>query len=517
MSGWYPQLTWGFRTRDNYTVRLNVPADFRLATGASFDAKTSAWHAQGLRDFRFVLWKGIPALEADAAGVKVVVLHTGKGSATATVLRDTAVDVIKFFQGRFGFYPHPSLIIVPGAEQPMGGYPNGTAIIVVHGQERFQERPLDFWRWITAHEIGHMYWSEHLFSEGSDSLGWLMIGMGIYCDREYSRARGMTAQHKGFLKEYVGAVRDGYDTTLDRTPEHFLALKWDYNNKVIHGKAFSVISALEFVVGGEAFARAHSRALREYAGRRFNWRDLQRLCEEESGQDLEWFFQQWVRSNRYLSYEITAQETTGNLTSVRIRRTGTLQMPVSVEAEFEDESRQTRTVDRLLPEQTLQFTSATPLRQVRLDPQQNLPLLVPPPDPTAMELALRIRELEYGSGKPGLVKDLYERAKKAGITREQDWTRLGLLLYETAQYTEALDAFQTVAREAGSSGYAAPLAAVWQGHVLDLLGRREEALAAYREALKKWPADFVLRHDQWGMKIDRKWVEDRQAIPFAGK
>lgn len=515
--GWYPRLTWGYRTHDDFTVRLHVPAGFRLAAGAAFDPKTAVWRAQGVSDFRFVLWKDLPALEADAGGVKVAVLHTEKGRETAQVLINTAVDAIRFFQERFGFYPHPSLIVVPGADEPVGGYPNGPAVVVVHGQERFSERPLDHWRWITAHEIGHMYWSEHVFAEGPDILDWLMIGLGIYCDREYSRARGMTERHQRFLEEYVGAVRDGYDTTVDRTPEHFRALNWDYNNKVIHAKGFSIISALESVVGAQAFDRVHARALREYAGRRFSWRDLRRLCEEETGQDLEWFFQQWVRSNRYLSYEVTGQQTNGNTTSVRIRRSGTLEMPVPIEAVFEDGSTQRKFTDRLGREQTLEFTGATPLRQVRLDPQESLPLVVPPPDPAGMELTRRIREVPYGSGDAPRVKDLYQRAAKTGTTRVEDWTRLGLLLYDTGQYAEALEAFGTLARLAGSLGTAALLAAVWQGHVLDLAGKREEALAAYREALSKWPQDFVLRHDQWGMRIDRKWVEDRQTIPFARK
>jgi hypothetical protein len=56
-------------------------------------------------------------------------------------------------------------------------------------------------------------------------------------------------------------------------------------------------------------------------------------------------------------------------------------------------------------------------------------------------------------------------------------------------------------------------ALVWEGHLLDLLGRRTEAVAAYQEALKI-PGQPSMRHDQYGMTIDKKWVEERLKTPF---
>lgn len=53
----------------------------------------------------------------------------------------------------------------------------------------------------------------------------------------------------------------------------------------------------------------------------------------------------------------------------------------------------------------------------------------------------------------------------------------------------------------------------WQGHMLDLLGRRAEALECYREALKTNNG----RSDNWfgGFRqIDKKWLEERLKTPF---
>jgi len=59
-------------------------------------------------------------------------------------------------------------------------------------------------------------------------------------------------------------------------------------------------------------------------------------------------------------------------------------------------------------------------------------------------------------------------------------------------------------------------ATVWQGHLLDLLGRRAEAVARYQDALKQAAAP-TMRHDQYKMVINRQWVEERAKTPFERK
>jgi hypothetical protein len=82
-----------------------------------------------------------------------------------------------------------------------------------------------------------------------------------------------------------------------------------------------------------------------------------------------------------------------------------------------------------------------------------------------------------------------------------------LLLYDSRQYAEALDLLKDNQRAFGL---------IWRGHLLDLLGRRSEAIAAYRAALAL-PGQIDIRHDQWSMTIDRKWVEERLKTPFERK
>jgi tetratricopeptide (TPR) repeat protein len=84
---------------------------------------------------------------------------------------------------------------------------------------------------------------------------------------------------------------------------------------------------------------------------------------------------------------------------------------------------------------------------------------------------------------------------------------LGLALYDAKRYADALMVFRRL-EEAGDRG----VARVWQGHMLDLLGQRAEAVAVYQEALR---VPLAMQHDQYGMVLNQAYVEQRLKTPFA--
>lgn len=53
----------------------------------------------------------------------------------------------------------------------------------------------------------------------------------------------------------------------------------------------------------------------------------------------------------------------------------------------------------------------------------------------------------------------------------------------------------------------------WLGHVLDLRNQRDRAIQWYNKALAQYPG-FPVQHDQWGIIIDKKWLEERLKTPF---
>lgn len=522
LTNWYPRLWWGFATDDDYEVRVQSPAGYELGTSGVFDEKAGSYRVVGARSFGLFLGKGMLVTETRLEGVLIRAFFTPRSETCASFLLQTATDVIAFYKQRFGFYPYRSLTIIPGFDEPVGGYNPATAIVAIHGQEKMADRPEMFWKWITAHEIGHQYWGEYVLEK--DDPGWVWIGMGIYTDREYFRAKGLSLdQHKEVMSRYVTGVRNHLDTTVAVTRDQLDDIEFDFNNVVTHGKGFSIVSALSAVVGHDTFERVQLHCLKGFAGRRLGLAELRPVAELESGQDLGWFFSQWAQSNRFLAYDIASQESSKAgeqyVTKVIVHRLGSMTMPVPVKALFVDGTEQVKITDRLLDQSTLQFTSTAPLKQVQLDPETDLamvlPLPGPPPLPTTEEaLRKRIRRL----GRPGSREDslpLFQATKEVKLTDAFSWFKLGMALYDGRHLQEALDSFRQAAHIAGD-GDASGIkfgALVWQGHMLDLLGDRTQALQCYREALAR-SADFSIRHDQYGITLDRKWVEERIASPF---
>jgi Peptidase family M1 domain len=511
---WYPRLWWGFPTHDDYDVGIEAPPIWAVGTSGLRDHQTGRYVITGAKDFGVFLGRGYKVMEADAGGVQIRAIHAQAAEDCARLLVDTAVDAVNFYRERFGSYPHPNLTIVPGSDRPMGGYPVAAAMVAVHGQRRMEEKEKLHWRWITAHEIGHMYWGEHVLEK--DSPGWLWIGLGIYADREYTRARDMEPKkHDALRNRYIGGVTRGLDTTLALSPEAYDAVDFDYNNVCIHGKGFSVISALAWLLGQETFDRAYIRCLNEFSGRRLGAAEFQKVCEEESGQDLAWFFDQWVRSNRYLMYK-AGQETCAKrgdtyASQVKVKCVGTLKMPVPVAAYFGDGSVQVKRTERLLDVNTLTFESAAPLERVRLDPDREL-AMASPPTAAAQDAGKAIRDLDWtGSGDEAL--ELFPRAKEAELSDPDLWAKLGMTLYDGKHYSEALEAFERAGDLSGEGDSWHFAAMAWQGQVLDVLGRRDEAIQRYQEALER-DTGRSMRHDQYDMVLDRGWVEERLERPF---
>ncbi len=514
ISGWYPELWWGVPSHCDFEVKLSVPNEYVVLTSGRFDPDRGCYRIENAPSFGLYLGKNREVLERDADGVAIQCLYEPKNKQLAELLTDTAVDVVHFYRERFGFYPYRSLSIVPGMDQPAGGYPMTTSIIVIHGMGRMAEKPEIHWRWITAHEIGHQYWGRHVLER--DDPGWLWIGLGIYMDREYCRARNLgTEKHKELVARYIEGVREGLDTTVSRSQEEKSQIKFDFNNVVIHGKGFAIISALDCLLGPETFGRIHTQCLSRFAGRRMGLADFQAVCEQESGQDLTWFFDQWVNSDKYLAYEVASQDCRkGDVctTEVQVRCCGTLKMPVPVVARFEDGSSQRVFTNRFRDADTLRFESRSPLKEVRLDPDGTLPMIVPPPSSGARAVSQAISELPWtGAGEKALAA--FEKMKANDYPDAGGWFKLGLALYDGKYYQQAMDAFAQVENRGKDDPARVSAAITWQGHLFDLLGQRDKAVECYKRALKQ-PVPPGTRHDQYHIVLNREWVEKRLEEPF---
>lgn len=519
---WHPRLWWGgIPTKSSFRVKMEIPEGYEMASSGRLNDE-SGYLENDCVTTRFGFWiaRDMAVEERDADGVLVRALFTEEGRTCALLCLETAVDVVRFYKQTFGAYPHKSLTIIPGGSGPWGGYPYTSALVVIHGQEVFEKAPELHWKWITAHETGHQFWGEYVMSADEMdhySESWLMIGMGIFADRLWVEARGLPDdKHLSFFNRYLSGLKEHYDITADAPPSLKAQQQYDRNNVLIHGKGYSIVSALRSTLGDELFMTVYLRSLREFAGRRMAWRDLQRIAEEESGENLRWFFDQWVRSPRYLCYQITSRECReqddGYKTEIVVERRGeSMAMPVMVKAVFTDGTEQTARTNRLKRKNTLIFLSGAPLEEAVLDPNQRLAMLAEPLPVLPAELPAKMRELSYnGDYERGL--ELYKIALGADVKDLSIWFKLGMIIFEGGYLEESFTCFEKMI-ELEPEGRYAFFSETWMGNIRDAQGRREEAVECYKKALHMFTGDST-RHDQFGIESSDTWVKARLKEPY---
>ncbi|RKY89318.1 hypothetical protein DRQ09_01615, partial [candidate division KSB1 bacterium] len=512
---WFPRLWWNdLPVYDRFRVKLDIPDGYSVAISGILNKETGYYENNGINRFGIYLGKGLNVETREVTGIQVTSLFTEKGKKCALLCLETAVDAIKFYKSWLGFYPFKFLYIIPGASRPVGGYPFASGIVVIHGQEQFDKKSLLHWKWITAHEIGHQYWGEYVMDV--DYSSWLWIGMGIYADREYILFRNLGLdKHKGLMNRYLDGLKKKVDTTVDLPYEQLLSIKFDRNNIVVHGKGFSIISALECVLGKETFERIYKKCLKDYGRKRLGYNDFWNVCEQVSGQNLNWFFEQWVRSNKYLCYQIVSRDCIKDndkyISYIKVERKGSMVMPVPVKVIFEDSTSQVKYTNTPLKVNTLKFESKSKLVKAILDPYNKLAMLKNPLPITYDELIRNISRLPWS----GAGEDAFETFKEAldlNLDRYYLWFKLGLTLFDGGYYKESFESFKKVV-ECNPSRFYHFATLVWLGHLRDLEGKRKEALKYYNEALK-YDEGKTMTHSQFGMVINREWVEKRLKMPF---
>jgi len=94
--------------------------------------------------------------------------------------------------------------------------------------------------------------------------------------------------------------------------------------------------------------------------------------------------------------------------------------------------------------------------------------------------------------------------------------RTGFALYDTKDYEEALLVFERMEQESAEQekeNYEA-VALIWQGHMLDLMRRREEALSRYQKAAQM-DIEAIHMHSQYGLKYSLSpYARERIKEPF---
>ncbi|MGH7542564.1 MAG: M1 family metallopeptidase, partial [Gemmatimonadota bacterium] len=392
---WFPGID---HPSDKATVRFEVSAPSWMEVVANGylvdrvdlgDRRTRTRWAEtaGIPTYCMVIGAADFAIVEAGEGAGVPVSHwtypADSLAGAAAFARST--EIVAFYDSLFGPYPYEKLAHVQSSTR-YGGMENSSAIF--YGEEVIGEAALDpatagraagvpgvdELTGLVAHETVHQWFGDAVTEADWRHL-WLSEGFATYFAAVFFELHGgNTGRGPAELARRMRDMREEVIAYHLETPEPVYGEESrEYESLLTpnnYQKGAWVLHMLRRQVGDEAFfgaIRRYYSALRDENA----WTaDFERIVEETSGQDLGWFFAQWLGR---ADLPVLLRETTSGedgRTRIVVRQPqagGPFRLDVELELRWEGGGRRERIVMEE-PETVLEVHTPRPLQEIEIDP-----------------------------------------------------------------------------------------------------------------------------------------------------
>jgi hypothetical protein len=352
--------------------------------------KTLVFRAENVHDFAWVASPDYVKDQAEWNGVTVTALVLRKHwKGQWKDLLDFSLDALKFYSVQIGMYPYSHLTVAEAYSYPAGGMEYPMLSMIDPGAASPWTHLLEY---VTAHEIGHNWWygvvandelNEPWLDEGFNEYYTVKYAEWKYPDGELYDLPGILAplvrvpyrtNHEiGFLH----LVASGLDTVIAQPACNFRDYQ-DYG-VVVYGKGSHVLDMLSYVIGDSVFEEVMRTYYSQYCFKHPIIADFTKVAERVSGHELDWFFDQWLRTTKTCDYAVgdvsrSVEDTVTNefVTSVEVKREGDIVMPVEVEATLTNGERVMQRIFADDRREIATFRTTSPVKKVVIDPRHRL-------------------------------------------------------------------------------------------------------------------------------------------------
>jgi len=193
----------------------------------------------------------------------------------------------EFFADYVGPYAYQKLAHVQAAGMG-GGTEHASSIF-------YGEKGITAGNGPVVHEVAHQ-WFGNAVTENDWNDIWLSEGFATYFTLLYTEhAEGRDAFAEGLRRSRATVLR--VETSLPNTPvvhvNHDDAVR-EPTNALVYQKGAWILHMLRERVGTETFWRGIREYYRRYMNATASTDDFRQIMEQASGQDLTWFFRQWL-------------------------------------------------------------------------------------------------------------------------------------------------------------------------------------------------------------------------------
>jgi len=213
--------------------------------------------------------------------------------------------MIDFYSRSFGFaYPWAKYdqVCVAGFG---GGMEDTTATTLGHGTIHDARADQDFSSdSLVAHELAHQWWGD-LITERAWSDIWLSESFATYSEYLfYNHDRGKDEGAVNLLEkknEYLEEARERYirPVVFNRYTN-----PWDIMDGHSYPKGAAILHMLRFILGDGPFFRTLGHFLSKHAFQVVDTHDFMVALKETTGQNLDWFFEEWIYKPGHPVFEV---------------------------------------------------------------------------------------------------------------------------------------------------------------------------------------------------------------------
>ncbi len=278
-------------------------------------------------------------------------------------------------------YPYPTLTLVNSVFGEGMEYPT----LVVVGA---RDLPLTtYFERVIVHEVGHQ-WFYGILGNDEMNEAWLDEGMNTFSELRYLEAKYGRDRNLFTLPGPLPAL--GYRWLLQLY--YYVAATSDIERPLLSPAWRMVEEPLAYLGGSYAKGAFVMDMLRGFLGERvfdelmrtyferFRFRhphtdDFAALASEFAGEELEWFFEPWIRGTGTCDYAVLGLSSRrqpgrgGYETRVALERLGEVRVPVEVALETADGDTATQTWDGRARRTVLRFETTEPGRRASVDPR----------------------------------------------------------------------------------------------------------------------------------------------------
>ncbi len=476
---WFPVNEY---TADRYTMNLNVtvPAEFRvLASGIDLKSDAGGKSTYSFKTTQpaiygsFAVVRGTPE-RISSEGVTSTVFFKTPGMAKAT--GEMVSKAMNFLSDLNGKPAAVNLTLV----ETFKGFPNGYTApgLLFLSPSGIGSEPNPR---LIVNQVSRQWWGG-LVSPISRNHIWIINGLARYSESLYFESTGGAAAVESEIRDvYVEALTQPEPPLIqssryeDYSPEYWAATA---------GKGSAVLNMLRGIVGKDKFAEILKRFAKDNAYKQVSTNDFRKAAEAVAGQDLNYFFIQWIESSGApefkLSYTVFRTTKGFRVLGKVSQDLDTFRMPVKLKIETEGNPEE-KTVEVVGTSSEFSVETFGKPISVKLDPDMQVLRY-----DDKIRVAVAIRKGEQFAEVSDFDEALkqYQAALEVNRNSSLGHYRVAEIFFLRNSYQSAANEF----REVLNGDLEPKWTEVWThinlGKVFDITGQRERAVSEYNQAIR---------------------------------